>query len=86
MSRAYRKIKPRHRYNEREEEMRVAMMLRRSWGRYRRRAGRGWPIWTAAWAKYVAGQLVPPAAKVDNPEPGVYVFEWRNGPLDAGGK
>jgi len=33
----YRKIKRRHRYNEREELMRIQMMLRRSWARYARK-------------------------------------------------
>lgn len=71
-----------HRYNEREEQMRFAMMLRRSWARYRRHVKRSRQVWEITWSEYVAGQLIPPTAKVDNPEPGVYVFEWHHDPLD----
>ena len=63
-----------HRYNEREEQMRVEMMLRRSWARYRRRTK---PKMVLHWTRYFHGW---PNATVSNPEPGVYVWEWTNGP------
>lgn len=80
-----RKIKRLHRYNAREEQMRVEMMLRRSWARYRRHVRHvpGW-FWKARYA--ILPWVIPDPDKVDNPEPGVYVHEW-NFPLDkpAGG-
>lgn len=83
MSAHYRKIKPRHRYNEREEEMRVAMMLRRSWARYRRHVKQFPRFYDNFLAKFLSATFVPD--KVDNPAPGVYVYEFRNDPLDTSG-
>ena len=78
-----------HRYNEREEQMRVEMMLRRSWARYRRRAKRGFrQVWAITWAESLEGWLVPATAKVDNPQPGIsgsYVWEWPAYPIDKNG-
>lgn len=75
--------KTKHRYNEREEEMRVEMMLRRSWGRYRRRTKRA----AAMWRDYVSvfESFTFPGATIEKVDTGVYVFEWRN-PLDTGGE
>lgn len=68
-----------HRYNAREEQMRADMLLRRSWGRYRRRTK---PKMALHWTRYFHGW---PDAKVLNPEPGVYVWEWTNDPAEKGG-
>ena len=65
-----------HRYNAREEQMRVEMMLRRSWARYRRHVKKIPGLFS------VLPWLVPATAKVDNPAPGVYVWEWTNDPID----
>jgi len=76
----YRKIKRWHRYNAREEDMRIAMMLRRSWARYRRRTKRA----AAMWRDYasVFESFPFPGATVEKVDTGVYVFEWHNTPLD----
>lgn len=83
MSAHARTRKTKHRYNEREEEMRVAMMLRRSWGRYRRHVKHFPRFYGDFLAKFLSATFVP--GKVDNPEPGVYVWEWHHDPLDKSG-
>ena len=84
MSAHARTRKTKHRYNAREEEMRVAMMLRRSWGRYRRRAKRA----TAVYQAYISvfESFTFPGATIEKVDTGVYVFEWRNDPIDTGGE
>ena len=80
MSAHARTRKTKHRYNEREEEMRVAMMLRRSWGRYRRHVKRALAVrreYTALFESFTF-----PGATIEKVDTGVYVFEWRNEPLD----
>ena len=75
--------KTKHRYNAREEMMRVAMMLRRSWGRYRRHVKRALAVrreYTALFESFTF-----PGATIEKVDTGVYVFEWRNDPIDTGG-
>lgn len=72
----YRKIKRWHRYNAREEDMRIAMMLRRSWARYR------WHVKKIPGLFSVLPWLVPAPTRVNNSAPGVYVWEWTNDPID----
>lgn len=72
--------KTKRRYNEREEMMRVEMMLRRSWARYRRHVKQFPRFHSAFLAKLLTATFVPD--KVDNPAPGVYVYEWHNEPTD----
>ena len=85
MSAHARTIKRLHRYNEREEQMRVEMMLRRSWARYRRHVKRGpKALWAATWVKAHAG----PRLVRTLPGPGIsgaYVWEWPAYPIDKGG-
>jgi len=72
--------KTKRRYNEREEMMRVEMMLRRSWARYRRHVKQFPRFYGGFLAKFLSATFVPD--NVDNPAPGVYVWEWHNEPTD----
>ena len=66
-----------HRYNEREEEMRVAMMLRRSWARYRRRTK---PKMALHWTRYFHGWSDAKVGWDTDSRPGVYVWERTSDP------